>query len=627
MSKVKFRASKLVVFFVVLASIISSLFPHGNTLTVSASSLTNQQITDMLTKIKNEFPQGSIWDERSKRAYGGKQCYEFARYLAARIFNGQYPTNGHKPETPISNGEVRNGFKAFLLKDDGQYTGTNVVVEPGDVISVYGQQHHAIVWKVEGGKIYVAEAWGSESNKINWGFFNGSESTIEQIKSRSDYTAVCVWKHPGGSNSAPVVTSQMSISGQTQPTGSLKIGSYFDIRGIISSTFPISQVTAGVYNANGSATAQVKTVSPNTTSYNLVNIDSYIKFNLLSAGSYVYKVVATDTNGKSFTLVNSSFSITAPASQMSISGQTQPTGTLKLGSYFDLRGVISSTFPISQVTAGVYYTNGSATAQVKTVNPNTTSYNLVNIDSYIKFNLLSAGSYVYKVVATDTNGKSFTLVNSSFSITAPASQMSISGQTQPTGTLKLGSYFDIRGIISSTFPISQVTAGVYNANGSATAQVKTVSPNTTSYNLVNIDSYIKFNLLSAGSYVYKVIATDTNGKSFTLVSSNFSVAAPAATYSISGNKYPSGNLTYGKGFGIYGTITSNLPLNTVTVGVYYTNGTATKQVRTISTSSTSCNIGTYFDPYIIFNNLSRGSYVYKITVNSKVIFTSYFNIV
>ena len=86
---------------------------------------------------------------------------------------------------------------------------------------------------------------------------------------------------------------------------------------------------------------------------------------MLSAGSYVYKVVATDTNGKSFTLVNSSFSITAPASQMSISGQTQPTGTLKLGSYFDLRGVISSTFPISQVTA-LFFTNGSATAQVKT---------------------------------------------------------------------------------------------------------------------------------------------------------------------------------------------------------------------------------------------------------------------
>lgn len=345
----------------------------------------------MLTKIKNEFPQGSIWDERSKGAYGGEQCYEFARYLAARIFNGQYPTNGHKPKTPISNGEVRNGFKAFLLKDDGQYTGTNVVVEPGDVISVYGQQHHAIVWKVEGGKIYVAEAWGSVRNKINWGFFNGSntESTIEQIKSRSDYTAVCVWKHPGGSNSAPVVTSQMSISGQTQPTGSLKIGSYFDIRGVISSTFPISQVTAGVYNGNGSATAQVKTVSPNTTSYNLVNIDSYIKFNLLSAGSYVYKVVATDTNGKSFTLVSSNFSVAAPAATYSISGNKYPSGNLTYGKGFGIYGTITSNLPLNTVTVGVYYTNGTATKQVRTISTSSTSCNIgTYFDPYIIFNNL-----------------------------------------------------------------------------------------------------------------------------------------------------------------------------------------------------------------------------------------------
>ena len=80
----------------------------------------------------------------------------------------------------------------------------------------------------------------------------------------------------------------------------------------------------------------------------------------------------------------------------------------------------------------------------------------------------------------------------------------ISGKTVPT-TMTQGSSFSIRGTISSGDPISSVTVGVYDTNGKMKIG-KTVSPNTTSYNLKNIDTNIKFGSLAASGYRYKVTA-------------------------------------------------------------------------------------------------------------------------
>ena len=82
-------------------------------------------------------------------------------------------------------------------------------------------------------------------------------------------------------------------------------------------------------------------------------------------------------------------------------------------------------------------------------------------------------------------------------------------------------------------------------------------------------------MLSAGSYVYKVIAT-TPMVNLYISSSNFSVAAPAAHTASPVINIRQVIRLYGKALE-FGTITSNLPLNTVTVSVYYTNGTATNR--------------------------------------------------
>ena len=84
-------------------------------------------------------------------------------------------------------------------------------------------------------------------------------------------------------------------------------GSSFSIRGKISSGNPISSVTVGVYDTNGKMKIG-KTVSPNTTSYNLKNIDTSIKFGSLAASGYRYKVTAVTASGTT-TLVNTAFMV------------------------------------------------------------------------------------------------------------------------------------------------------------------------------------------------------------------------------------------------------------------------------------------------------------------------------
>lgn len=259
----------------------------------------------------------------------------------------------------------------------------------------------------------------------------------------------------------------------------------------------------------------------------------------------VYKVLAyvkdrTGTVSKYSNGITVNTSST-PAVTMTISGHTYPTGTLMMGSPFGLRGIVNSNYTLSSVTAGVYQqSNGGETSQIKTVYPNAKSYDLYGvINDSIIFNDLTPGDYTYKVMAS-SNGTTKTLVSSNFSV-VPAVNMSISGQTYPTGTLAQGSPFGLKGIVNSDYILTSVTAGVYyQSNGNETNQVKTVYPNAMSCDIkATIDAFIIFNDLAPGDYIYKVMAT-SNGVTATLLSSNFSVVGFSFSYPVPGYAFACG---------------------------------------------------------------------------------------
>lgn len=103
------------------------------------------------------------------------------------------------------------------------------------------------------------------------------------------------------------------------------------------------------------------------------------------------------------------------------------------------------------------------------------------------------------------------------------SSIAATDATCPTGTLAKGSSFGIRGVIYSTYSLTNVTGSIFNSSGQAVIQ-KSVSPNSTSYNLKGaINDALTFNTLSDGDYTYRVDATDSMGYTKTVIESSFVV--------------------------------------------------------------------------------------------------------
>lgn len=207
--------------------------------------------------------------------------------------------------------------------------------------------------------------------------------------------------------------STLSVSGYSSLT-SITQGQAFVVKGTVSSNYTITKVTAYIANTSGTI-LYTKSATPNAYSYNLSGLDSAMRFDLLSAGSYVFKVDAKDSSGTSKNILKQSFTVVSNSS-ITVSGATIPT-SIYVGNVFYVKGTISSKYSLTAVTGGVYTTSGTAKFS-KTVYPSTTTYNLTGIDAYMTFNTLSAGTYVYKITASDSNGYTKVLVNATFTVKA-----------------------------------------------------------------------------------------------------------------------------------------------------------------------------------------------------------------
>lgn len=109
------------------------------------------------------------------------------------------------------------------------------------------------------------------------------------------------------------IKSSVTISGETYPSGSIAVGASFSVKGKISSSLPLTQVTAGIYSFDGSKAYYESTAAPNTLTYDLSAFDSAMLFNKLAEGRYFYYVEATDSSGNTYDLINSNFQVGAPA--------------------------------------------------------------------------------------------------------------------------------------------------------------------------------------------------------------------------------------------------------------------------------------------------------------------------
>ena len=427
-------------------------------------------------------------------------------------------------------------------------------------------------------------------------------------------------------NPRPAISNLQLIypSGKGAPSGNLKQGASFGIYGTITNGIPIRKVWGGVYKTTWLdlpiSEAMGFEFTPNTTTYDLhTEVNNKIIFNNLPPGEYRWLVFASDDENDKVKLADSCFNIVGDAppvieSNITIANATKPTGTLKQGSNFGVYGNISSNLPIQKVWGGIYKQGTDTGVETVEDTPNATSYNLHGkFNNNLIFNNLAVGNYTYKIYAKDSQ-KTYTLINSNFSIGTPQpSSMTISDQTIPSGSLELGANFGIYGIINSNLPITKVWGGIYKQDTDTGVQTVEDTPNATSYNLHGkFNNNLIFNNLAVGYYTYKIYAKDSQ-KTYTLINSNFSVGdSTVSSMTIKNQTIPSRTLKQGNFFGIYGDITSTLPITKVFGGVYNHNGSKTSQYAESYPNTTTYSLYPTFDNKIIFNRLGIGQYTYKI---------------
>lgn len=189
-------------------------------------------------------------------------------------------------------------------------------------------------------------------------------------------------------------------------------GSNFTVGGSISSSKNITYVEARIITPEGKVRHKAS-ASPNSTSYELSNLASSLRFRLLNDGHYAYEIIARDESMTSnYQLLYSPFTVSSKASIAPMQGLSYPTA-LKPGQSFSLKGTIASIYPLTSVRISIVSASGE-TKISQSRNPNSTLFDISTIDSLIKFNTLTEGTYYYRVTATDNQNTTVTVLDQKF---------------------------------------------------------------------------------------------------------------------------------------------------------------------------------------------------------------------
>jgi len=250
----------------------------------------------------------------------------------------------------------------------------------------------------------------------------------------------------------------------------------------------------------------------------------------------VESVLQGDELGTGYESSVSTDDLVAAASSLKINPTAYPTGSLPIGSYYSIQGTVTSNYKITSVKGEIINSKGKTVCSY-TQKPNTKDFSFLNsnLDYNMTFNKLSSGSYKLKYTAKDASGKTVTWTSKSFTIAK--SNLKINPTSYPTGTLTAGSYYSLKGTVTSNCNIVSVKGEILNSSGKSVCSY-TQKPNAKTFDFYNssLDSHMTFNKLSAGKYRTQYTAKDSSGNSVTWKSDLFTVTSKAGQASTTSNK-------------------------------------------------------------------------------------------
>lgn len=406
-------------------------------------------------------------------------------------------------------------------------------------------------------------------------------------------------------------------TGCNYPT-TLKEGQSFGLKGVVSSEkTKIVRLVAGVFNESGKMVTG-RSWNPNAKSIDLRwYVNPYVKFGTLSAGTYTYKITATNGSMQK-TLLSKTFEVTPKPpvpDDLKASGCNYPTTLIK-GKGFALRGVITSqTSNITKLSVGVYDKDGKMLTG-RSWNPKAKIVDLKwAANPFVKFGKLTVGTYTYKITVKNASGQK-TLVNEEFEVLAPepvSDDLSATGCNYPT-SLEKGKGFALRGVVrSQSSKITKLTAGVFDENNKMLTG-RSWNPKAKSVDLKwSVNPFVKFGKLAVGTYTYKIIATNAAGQE-TLLSEEFEVTPPAPVPDkLVGSSLNAPKLLIkGRGFALKGIVSSQTSkIKNLTAGVFDSEDNMLTG-RSWNPKAKSVDLRWYVNPYVKFGTLAVGTYTYKV---------------
>lgn len=202
-------------------------------------------------------------------------------FIDNQSFTVKYLGNGYYEISSVKSGKVLDVASAGKKNGTNvqQYTRNNSDAQKWTLKDA-GNGYYYVVSKCNG--LYLDVTGGKVANKTNIQMYTGNSSNAQK------------WKF------IPVSTLKIDL---TRYPSSIKKGSYYGLRGTVSSNYKLVKVEGHILNSSGKDAIPASVDKPTGTSLNIqtANLNNKLTFNKLAVGTYTMKVVATDASGNSVT--------------------------------------------------------------------------------------------------------------------------------------------------------------------------------------------------------------------------------------------------------------------------------------------------------------------------------------
>ncbi|MBE6927910.1 MAG: hypothetical protein E7467_05415 [Ruminococcaceae bacterium] len=333
------------------------------------------------------------------------------------------------------------------------------------------------------------------------GRVEGVPGNVDMNVAFKDYPDICM---QFGLNGYSANGDDFKLLNYKEVPSILAVGEAFTVNGVIlSSEGNLSNVTAGMYDPAGNM-ATGRSAGPRGNQYDLSELSEGVKISQLPAGSYIYRVTATNIK-RTRILLQRSVHITEAGV---LATDLNAPKDLALGDVFSPEGKLIASTNLSNVTITILSGDTEKELQRAEAKPNKTDFDLSQMT--IDLTKLPYGSYIYKINAKSAKGETV-LLEEPFSVWMREDPIKLEGFI-----LKEEYYIDeLKGLqgtlISTNSDFIEVVASVVDQNKDDLVIAESIINDERTVSLSAFDSELRLHDLRYGSYIFKLTAINSAG--------------------------------------------------------------------------------------------------------------------